>query len=77
MITLTTKEIRKAIQNHIPVGVEMYSSSGVRTWLLEKVFDYDVWIRGDHCGIVVKAMAKQGFFSTYRTQTGTIVYVRN
>lgn len=77
MMTMTKKEIRKAIQQYLPVGVEMHHTTAVKTWLLENVFDYDVWIRDDFCGIVVKAMEKEGFFSSFRSPTGTKVFVRN
>lgn len=77
MMTLTKKEIRKAIQQYIPVGVEMPHTTSIKTWLLENVFDYDAWIRDDYCAIVVKALEKEGFFSSFRSATGTKIYVRN
>ena len=77
MITLTKKEIRKAIKQYLPSGVEMYHTTAIKTWLLENVFDYNVWIKDDLCGIVVKTMEKEGFFSSFRSSTGTKVFVRN
>ena len=77
MMTLTKKEIRNAIEQYLPTGVEMYHTTAIKTWLLENVFDYDVWIRDDDCGIVVKRMEKEGFFSSFRSSTGTKVFVRN
>ena len=77
MITLTKKGIRKATKQYLPSGVEMYHTTAFKTWLLENVFDYNVWIKDDLCGIVVKAMEKEEFFSSFRSSTGTKVFVRN
>ena len=77
MITLTKKEIRKAIKQYLPSGVEMYHTTAIKNWLLENVFDYNVWIKDDLCGIVVKVMEKEGFLSSFRSYTVKIVLDRN
>lgn len=77
MATLTKKELRKAIEQYLPTGVEMHHATAIKTWLLENIFDYEVWIRSDFCCIVVEAMEKEGFFSSFRSPVGTKVFVRN
>lgn len=77
MMTLTKKEIRKAIVEHLPANVEMAHTTSIKDWLLANVFDYNVWIRDDYCGIVVKSMTKEGLFHTFRSPTGTIIYIKN
>lgn len=77
MKTLTRTDIKKMIKDYLPVGVEFIHTTAIRGWLLENVCNDEEWIRADICGIIVKSMAKQGFFTTYRNQCGTVVYIRN
>lgn len=73
---ITRKEIRSAIENYLPVGMEMTQTTSIYVWLAENVFDYSPWLRHDYCKAVISVLEKEGFFYTTRSATNSKIYVR-
>ena len=73
---ITRKEIRSAIENYLPVGVEMANTTSIYIWLAENVFDYSPWLRHDYCKIVIATLEKENFFTVTRSATNLKIYVR-